>query len=846
MSIEHSFVRVYNGNPTAGGELAGTAFFIGSQTLLTAAHVTQSCHSGIFLQGMPDGSIAHIATDAIEYCPKMGHWTPDVALIRCATAQHVFSLIPAHSPPRQTDAISVYGFKDKVQSLLIRDATISGHVGVQNCWHIATGVHKGMSGGAVLRAGEMIGVIHARDEADKITAYFIPIDVLHQWLGDRLTGQFQTESTPGLTEPSRTLEVFVGREDKLAQLHQHLLSSENTPVAITALHGMAGVGKSWLVDHFYATHQSAFPGGYLRLTLDAENPTSAELMLADLGERLELPVPPQALAKHLRVRLTTRRTLVHVENLDSPQAVMHASQLCHQLAGCPIVLSGRIENFGTAQQWRQISLQPFNEAHALAQLEAEMHWLGSKPPNKAAAGKLMHTLGGLPLAIHLAAGYLAQGYSTDEFIEELKLTGYQLPPSDASDGLLNRDAAKAVLDSTFRLSLRLLAQQAALRNIADADQLITCLGFAPLSGFGLSMAQSLLAIDAPLCRSLLRLAQQLSLIDPVQTQPPRWQLHPLFADYLRQLATDPATAEERLAAWFLQRLPEPDETQLKANTQHGWHELQTEAAALTEWLASLPPKLQYPVERAGSQYAARNGPFLNWMVFCEQALDNPEHDEQQRSNILFTLMQVAESSGNNDKAIRYAEEKYQLDIQRDDQREAALAKGQIADILQARGNLDEALRIRTEDQLPVYESLGEVRSIAITKGKIADILQARGNLDEALRIRQQEELPVYESLGEVRSIAITKGKIADILFLNEKYDDAFELREAEVLPVLEVLGDKRGLLVGQANLAIHYLQAGHKPERAEQLLHAAYQSALEMQIPEAEQIKGILNQLDSD
>ncbi|QLQ34024.1 MAG: hypothetical protein HZT40_23075 [Candidatus Thiothrix singaporensis] len=59
-------------------------------------------------------------------------------------------------------------------------------------------------------------------------------------------------------------------------------------------------------------------------------------------------------------------------------------------------------------------------------------------------------------------------------------------------------------------------------------------------------------------------------------------------------------------------------------------------------------------------------------------------------------------------------------------------------------------------------------SIAITKGKIADILQARGQLDEALRILSDDLIPVFERLGEVRSIAITKGKIADILFLNDK------------------------------------------------------------------------------
>ena len=49
----------------------------------------------------------------------------------------------------------------------------------------------------------------------------------------------------------------------------------------------------------------------------------------------------------------------------------------------------------------------------------------------------------------------------------------------------------------------------------------------------------------------------------------------------------------------------------------------------------------------------------------------------------------------------------------------------------------------------------------IALGKIADVLAARGEVDEALRIRREEELPVYERLGDVRSRAITLGQIAD-------------------------------------------------------------------------------------
>ena len=62
----------------------------------------------------------------------------------------------------------------------------------------------------------------------------------------------------------------------------------------------------------------------------------------------------------------------------------------------------------------------------------------------------------------------------------------------------------------------------------------------------------------------------------------------------------------------------------------------------------------------------------------------------------------------------------------------------IADILRARGQLDEALKIRKKEELPVYERVGDVRSRAVTMGKVADILQARGQLDEALKIHKEE------------------------------------------------------------------------------------------------------------
>jgi hypothetical protein len=54
-----------------------------------------------------------------------------------------------------------------------------------------------------------------------------------------------------------------------------------------------------------------------------------------------------------------------------------------------------------------------------------------------------------------------------------------------------------------------------------------------------------------------------------------------------------------------------------------------------------------------------------------------------------------------------------------------------------------------------FHTAGDARAAAIAAGQIADILQARGETDEALRIRREEQLPVYQRLGDVRSRALS-------------------------------------------------------------------------------------------
>ena len=130
---------------------------------------------------------------------------------------------------------------------------------------------------------------------------------------------------------------------------------------------------------------------------------------------------------------------------------------------------------------------------------------------------------------------------------------------------------------------------------------------------------------------------------------------------------------------------------------------------------------------------------------------DPESIDIETAALIFRAAQRNWSLGNGDEAMADYELLLQVFTRLGREREVAVTMGKIADIYQARGDLDAALRIRTEEQLPVFDRLGDVREKAMTMGKIADIYEARGDLDAALRIRTEEQLPVYERLGDVRS-----------------------------------------------------------------------------------------------
>ena len=151
----------------------------------------------------------------------------------------------------------------------------------------------------------------------------------------RLTWRIQASPPPLPPAPPR---LFVGRKRELKKLKDALLPGEQRPVALCAVHGMPGVGKSHLAAWFAALHAKDFPGGCWRLVLNPAALPSVEGLLGDLGNQLELPGGAR-LAERCRERLLRPLSLVLVENADSKEAADVTAALAKALQGCALFSS---------------------------------------------------------------------------------------------------------------------------------------------------------------------------------------------------------------------------------------------------------------------------------------------------------------------------------------------------------------------------------------------------------------------------------------------------------------------------------------------------------------------------
>jgi tetratricopeptide (TPR) repeat protein len=192
--------------------------------------------------------------------------------------------------------------------------------------------------------------------------------------------------------------------------------------------------------------------------------------------------------------------------------------------------------------------------------------------------------------------------------------------------------------------------------------------------------------------------------------------------------------------------------------------------------------------RLAADCAERIGERQRQLELLEKGLRLTSTDRRAMAQLAATYAEATIARDGPDQALTRLRRALVVFEEVDDVRSRAVTMGQIADILQGRGETDEALRIRREDCLPVYERLNDVRERAVTLGQIADILQGRGETDEALRIHLEERLPIARRIQDMENLAHIRFACAHIRL------ERGGLQTAETQTIVDELAESFALL----------------------------------------------------
>ncbi len=348
----------------------------------------------------------------------------------------------------------------------------------------------------------------------------------------RQTGAAMQVRVQGSLPPELT--GFTGRTAELDRLHQalHHAQRDGRAVVISAIAGMAGIGKTQLAVH--AGHLLARDKPFDRVLFvnlrgfDPAMPPADPAAVLD-GFLQLLGVPgyqiPHSLAGRAaayRDRLAGTRTLVVLDNAADAEQVR---PLLPANAGCPVLVTSR-RSLTALHPATHVTVDVFTPDEAVAFLAgaAPRVPVGADPD---APNRIAHRCGHLPLALSLIGAHMRA------------TPGWTL--TDHADRLDERHRDRR-LDTAVELAL-----DVSYRHLpADQRHLLRLAALHPGPDLDSYAAAALAGTDLSTARTLLRRLHQDHLLQPAT--PGRYTFHDLVRAYAAGRATDEDSPPARRAA----------------------------------------------------------------------------------------------------------------------------------------------------------------------------------------------------------------------------------------------------------------------------------------------------------
>ena len=323
---------------------------------------------------------------------------------------------------------------------------------------------------------------------------------------------------------------FTGRTAELRVLDNLLgrVGSADGTVAISAISGMAGVGKTSLALHW--AHQVAhkFPDGQLYVNLQAFGPLPGPVRTADairgLLDALDVPKDrrPTGIdgqAALYRSILASKRMLVVLDNAADEEQVR---PLLPGADRCLVIVTGRRRLTGLAacEGATLLALDVMSQPEALELLTER---IGAELTTSASetAIQLATLCGGLPLALSIAAVRAVENPNVG-----LGALAAQMADAGSRLDMLDLGERASSMRAVFSWSHHNLSRPAA--------RMFRLLGVHPGPDIGISAATSLAGCDVGQARRIL--AELVSSHVVTELVPGRWTLHDLLRAYANEQA----------------------------------------------------------------------------------------------------------------------------------------------------------------------------------------------------------------------------------------------------------------------------------------------------------------------
>ncbi|GAA3064492.1 transcriptional regulator AfsR [Streptomyces roseofulvus] len=340
-----------------------------------------------------------------------------------------------------------------------------------------------------------------------------------------------------------TVADFTGRTAFVRELGARLATAEGSVMAVSALAGIGGVGKTTLAVHVAHEARPHFPDGQLYVDLQGAGARAAapETVLGSFLRALGTPdsAIPDSLedrAALYRSTLDGRRVLIL---LDNARDAAQIRPLLPGTAGCAALVTSRIRMVDLAGA-HLVDLDVMSPEEAL-QLFTRIVGEERVRAEREAALDVVAACGFLPLAIRIAASRLAARRTWTVSVLAAKL-------ADERRRLDELQAGDLAVKATFELGYGQLepAQARAFRLLGLAD------------GPDISLAAAAAVLDLPLwdTEDLLEALVDTSLLE--SAAPGRYRYHDLLRLYARACAdrdehppTEKEAALSRLLDFYL-------------------------------------------------------------------------------------------------------------------------------------------------------------------------------------------------------------------------------------------------------------------------------------------------------